>query len=51
LLYNPALAFFIGPAAPFHFPGIVFALATLMGMIALVTLVALRPAPSEAVGS
>jgi DHA1 family tetracycline resistance protein-like MFS transporter len=48
LLYNPALAFFIGPAAPFHFPGIVFALATMMGMIALATLVALRPAPSEA---
>ncbi len=45
-LYNPALAWFIGPAAPFRFPGIVFALATLMGMIALATLILLRPAPA-----
>ncbi len=46
--YNPALAWFIGPRAPFRFPGIVFAIATAMGAIALLTLVALRPAPAEA---
>jgi DHA1 family tetracycline resistance protein-like MFS transporter len=47
LLYNPALAFFIGPAAPFRFPGIVFALASVMGAIALVTLIVMRPASAE----
>lgn len=46
-LYNPALAWFTGPAAPFHFPGIVFALSTVMGMIALLTLIVLRPAPAQ----
>jgi DHA1 family tetracycline resistance protein-like MFS transporter len=46
-IYNPALAWFIGPAAPFRFPGIVFAIATVMGGIALATLVLLRPAPAE----
>lgn len=45
-LYNPTLAWFTGPAAPFHFPGIVFVLATIAGVIALVTLIALRPAPA-----
>jgi DHA1 family tetracycline resistance protein-like MFS transporter len=46
-LYNPALAWFTGPAAPFRFPGIVFALSTVMGMIALLTLIVLRPAPAQ----
>jgi MFS transporter, DHA1 family, tetracycline resistance protein len=42
-LYNPALAWFTGPGAPYHFPGIVFALAALAGGIALVILMVLRP--------
>jgi DHA1 family tetracycline resistance protein-like MFS transporter len=42
-LYNPALAWFTGPRAPYHFPGIVFALAALAGGIAFAILMVLRP--------
>jgi DHA1 family tetracycline resistance protein-like MFS transporter len=47
IAYNPALAWFIGPQAPFRFPGIVFAIATVMGMIALFTLLVMPRAPAE----
>jgi hypothetical protein len=41
------LSWFTGASAPFRFPGIVFAIATVMGLIALLTLVVMRPAPGE----
>ncbi|WP_442679824.1 TCR/Tet family MFS transporter [Sphingomonas sp. ASY06-1R] len=44
-LYNPALAWFTGPGAPFRFPGIVFAMATVAALVALITLIAMRRAP------
>ena len=44
-LYNPALAWFTRPDAPFRFPGVVFAMATGAALIALITLVLMRRAP------
>jgi DHA1 family tetracycline resistance protein-like MFS transporter len=44
-IYNPALAWFTGPAAPFHFPGIAFAMATVAAAVALGMLFVLRRAP------
>jgi DHA1 family tetracycline resistance protein-like MFS transporter len=44
-IYNPALAWFTGPDAPFHFPGIAFAMASVAAAIALCTLFVLRKAP------
>ena len=44
-LYNPALAFFTGPHAPFRFPGIAFVIASGAALIALVTLFVIRRAP------
>ncbi|MDB5686852.1 MAG: hypothetical protein JWR77_1441 [Rhizorhabdus sp.] len=44
-LYNPALAWFTGPRAPFWFPGIAFAMATVAALVALVTLILMRRAP------
>jgi len=45
-LYNPALAWFTGAAAPFFFPGIAFAMATVAALVALVTLL-LMPRASQ----
>jgi len=45
LLYNPALAWFTGPDAPFRFPGIPFVLATVAALIALATLFVMRRPP------
>jgi MFS transporter, DHA1 family, tetracycline resistance protein len=47
VLYNPALALFTSPSAPIHFPGVVFALATLAGWIAFATLLFSRSAPTK----
>jgi len=44
-IYNPMLAWFTGPQAPIHFPGIAFAMATLAAGIALFTLFVMRRAP------
>jgi len=44
-IYNPALAWFTGSDAPFHFPGIAFAMATVAAAVALGTLFLLRKAP------
>lgn len=44
-IYNPALAWFTGPRAPFWFPGIAFAMATAAALVALVTLILMRRAP------
>jgi len=44
-LYNPALAWFTGPRAPFWFPGIAFAMATVAASVALITLFLMRRAP------
>jgi MFS transporter, DHA1 family, tetracycline resistance protein len=44
-LYNPALAWFTGPDAPFRFPGIGFAMATAAALVALITLFVMRRAP------
>ena len=44
-IYNPALAWFTGPDAPFRFPGIAFAMATVAAAVALCTLFVLRRAP------
>jgi MFS transporter, DHA1 family, tetracycline resistance protein len=38
-LYNPALAWFTGPRAPIFLPSIIFVLAAVAGVIALVTLI------------
>jgi len=45
VLYNPALAWFTGPDAPFRFPGIGFAMATAAALVALITLFVMRRAP------
>lgn len=37
-LYSPALAWFTGPSAPVHFVGIGFAMASVLGVVALVIL-------------
>jgi len=44
-LYNPALAWFTRPDAPFRFPGIVFAMATAAALVALATLLLMPRAP------
>ena len=44
-IYNPMLAWFTGPQAPIHFPGIAFAMATVAAGIALFTLFVMRRAP------
>jgi DHA1 family tetracycline resistance protein-like MFS transporter len=44
-LYNPALAWFTGPRAPFWFPGAPFAMATVAALAALITLMLMRRAP------
>ncbi|HWI87561.1 MAG TPA: MFS transporter [Sphingomonas sp.] len=44
-LYNPALAWFTGPEAPFFFPGIVFVMATIAALVALATLLLMPRAP------
>jgi DHA1 family tetracycline resistance protein-like MFS transporter len=44
-IYNPALAWFTGPQAPFRFPGVAFAMATVAAAIALCTLFVMRRAP------
>jgi DHA1 family tetracycline resistance protein-like MFS transporter len=44
-IYNPALAWFTGPSAPFWFPGVAFAMATVAALVALITLVLMRRAP------
>lgn len=44
-IYNPALAWFTRPGAPFRFPGIPFAMATVAALIALGTLLVMRRAP------
>ena len=46
-IYNPALAWFTGPQAPFRFPGIAFAMATIAAAVALCTLFVLRKAPAQ----
>jgi DHA1 family tetracycline resistance protein-like MFS transporter len=38
-IYNPALAWFTGPAAPFYLPSIIFVLAAAAGLIALAALI------------
>jgi DHA1 family tetracycline resistance protein-like MFS transporter len=45
-IYNPALAWFTGPRAPFWFPGIAFAMATVAALVALIILMLMRRAPS-----
>lgn len=49
-VYNPMLAFFTGPQAPFRFPGVAFAMAAVSALVALVILFLLRRAPAEPVG-
>jgi DHA1 family tetracycline resistance protein-like MFS transporter len=44
-LYNPALAYFTGPKAPFYFPGVAFAMATVSAAVALGVLFLMRRAP------
>jgi DHA1 family tetracycline resistance protein-like MFS transporter len=44
-LYNPALAWFTRPDAPFRFPGIVFAMATAAALVALAALMLMPRAP------
>ncbi|HMI20600.1 MAG TPA: TCR/Tet family MFS transporter [Sphingomonas sp.] len=44
-IYSPALAWFTGPRAPFWFPGIAFAMATVAALVALITLILMRRAP------
>ena len=44
-IYNSALAWFTGPRAPFWFPGIAFAMATVAALVALITLFLMRRAP------
>jgi DHA1 family tetracycline resistance protein-like MFS transporter len=44
-LYNPALAFFTGPHAPFRLPGVAFLMATAAALVALFTLFVIRRAP------
>ena len=46
-LYNPLLAWFTGPAAPAHFPGIVFMAAAAFALVALAILVPMRRAPVQ----
>ena len=41
-LYNPALAFFTDPKAPFYFPGVAFAMATISAAVALLILFVMR---------
>lgn len=45
-VYNPTLAWFTGPQAPFHFPGVAFALAASATAIALAILIVVRRAPT-----
>ncbi len=44
LLYNPALAWFTGPSAPFQFFGIAFVISATIAGFALIVLVLIRPA-------
>jgi MFS transporter, DHA1 family, tetracycline resistance protein len=44
-LYNPALAWFTSPQAPYQFPGIVFAMATVAALVSVGTLFVIRRAP------
>lgn len=44
LLYNPALAYFTGPTAPFIFFGVAFAIAAMIAGLALLVLLLIRPA-------
>lgn len=44
LVLNEPLSFFTSPAAPFHFPGAAFAVASVFGLVAILLLMA-RPAP------
>ena len=46
-IYNPALAFFTGPAAPFYFPGVAFAMAAVSAGVALCILFAMRRASAQ----
>ncbi len=45
-IYNPMLAVFTGPHAPFRFPGVAFAMAAVAALVALITLLLLRRAPA-----
>lgn len=44
-LYNPAIAWFTEPRAPFWFPGVAFAMATVAALVALVTLLLMPREP------
>jgi DHA1 family tetracycline resistance protein-like MFS transporter len=44
MVFNPALAWFTGPDAPFRFYGIAFVIAAVFALIGLAILVSLAPA-------
>ena len=44
LIYNPALGWFTGPSAPFTFYGVAFAISAMIGMLALIVLLSIKPA-------
>jgi len=44
MVFNPALSWFTGPGAPFHFYGIAFVIAAVFALIGLAILVSLAPA-------
>ncbi|GAB5486046.1 MAG: hypothetical protein Pars93KO_24800 [Parasphingorhabdus sp.] len=45
LLYNGSLSYFTSDAAPFRFVGAPFAIAAIVGLIPLILLMVIKPAP------
>lgn len=47
LLYNGSLSYFTSDAAPFRFVGAPFVIAAVVGLIPLILLMAIKPAPDH----